>query len=54
MKYVYVILSGCYGDEGIVKIYSSRKRAEDALQALYADKYGKQGKPWIEQWEVNV
>ena len=52
MKHVWVVMSGCYGDEGIVAIYSSKKKAEQALERLLKDKYGKQGEPWIEKWDV--
>lgn len=52
MKHVYVIMSGCYGDEGIREIYSSKKKAQEALDRMYADKYDRQGEPWIEKWEV--
>ena len=52
MKYVYVIMSGCYGDEGIREIYSSEKKAQEAINRMYADKYDKQGEPWMEKWEV--
>lgn len=53
MKYVYVIITGCYGDEGIHKIFSSEKKAKEELEKLYNDKYWKTTEPYIEKYEVN-
>lgn len=52
MKYVYVIICGCYGDEGIKDIFSSEKKAREELEKLNQDNYWKTTTPYIEKWEV--
>lgn len=52
MKYVYVLMCGCPGDEGIKDIFSSQKKAEEELKKLEADRYWRTTTPWIEKWEV--
>ena len=52
MKYVYGIICGCYGDEGIKDIFSSEKKAREELERLNKDNYWKTTTPYIEKWEV--
>ena len=52
MKYVYLIITGCAGDENVCEIYSSEKKANEKLQELLNDKYWKTTDPYVEKWEV--
>ena len=52
MKYVYVVMAGCPGDEGIMDIFSSEKKAEAKVEELNNDRYWRTTRPWIEKWEV--
>jgi hypothetical protein len=44
MKCVYVLMGGCIGDYYIVKIFSSKEKAENESKnnKLY----------WVEEWEI--
>lgn len=53
MKYVYVVLSGCYGDIGIDSIYSSEQKAQQRVEKINSTAFGRSTEPFVEQWEVN-
>lgn len=52
MKYVYVVMAGCVGDEHIVCIKTSQKKANDIVNQMNNDVYEKRTKPWVEKWEL--
>ena len=53
MKYVYIIMTGCEGDEHPYAIFSSKKKAEAKLEEMLNNRYWKTTEPYIEKWEVN-
>ena len=52
MKYVYIIMTGCVGDEHVHEIFSSEKKANEILNLMLKDRYWKTTDPHVEKWEV--
>lgn len=53
MKKVYVVMSGCTGDEHIVCIKSSKKKADEMVKQMNDEALSKYQLGWMEEWEVS-
>lgn len=52
MSEVWVLMSGCTGDEGIQSIHATEEKAEAERHRLNQDSYWRTVPKWIEKWEV--
>lgn len=48
---VFVVMGGCYGDEHIIAIYRSERKANKRKKLEY--KACKGLDPWVEEWEIS-
>lgn len=50
---VFLVMAGCTTDEHVHSIHTSKQSAEEELNRMLNDKYGKQAEPWIEEWNLD-
>lgn len=49
-KRVFVVMGGCVGDEHIIAIYTSARKAE--RRKIREDQACKGLEPWVEEWPI--
>lgn len=51
-KYVYIIMTGCEGDEHPYEVYSNSRKAKNKLMEMEKDPYWRTTNPYIDKWEI--